>query len=83
MPCVFWLDRDAMAARRVTVTDIVNRLREENVELPAGEVESTDREFSVRMARAYLAPEDFKTFVIRQGDDGYLVRLGCPGRTRR
>ena len=71
-----WLDRDAMAARRVTVTDIVNRLREENVELPAGEVESTDREFSVRMARAYLAPEDFKNLVIRQGDDGYLVRLG-------
>lgn len=71
-----WLDRDAMAARQVTVTDIVSRLREENVELPAGEVESTDREFSVRMARAYLSPEDFKNLVIRQGDDGYLVRLG-------
>lgn len=71
-----WLDRDAMAARQITVTDIVSRLREENVELPAGEVESTDREFSVRMARAYLSPDDFKNLVIRQGGDGYLVRLG-------
>ena len=29
-----WLDRDAMAARQITVTDIVSRLREENIELP-------------------------------------------------
>ena len=71
-----WLDRDAMAARQITVTDIVNRLREENIELPAGEVESTEREFSVRMARAYLSEEDFRNLVIRQGEDGYLVRLG-------
>lgn len=71
-----WLDRDAMAAREITVTDIVSRLREENIELPAGEVESTEREFSVRMARAYLSEEDFKNLVIRRGDDGYLVRLG-------
>ncbi|RUO76595.1 multidrug transporter AcrB [Idiomarina tyrosinivorans] len=71
-----WLDRDAMAARKVTVTDIVQRLREENIELPAGEVESSDREFSVRMARAYLSPKDFRNLVIRQGADGYLVRLG-------
>ncbi|TDP37546.1 multidrug efflux pump [Idiomarina aquatica] len=71
-----WLDRDAMAARDVTVTDIVSRLREENIELPAGQVESTEREFSVRMARAYLSEEDFKNLVVRRGDDGYLVRLG-------
>ena len=71
-----WLDRDAMAARQITVTDIVSRLREENIELPAGEVESTEREFSVRMARAYLSEDDFRNLVIRQGDDGYLVRLG-------
>ncbi|EKE84533.1 efflux RND transporter permease subunit [Idiomarina xiamenensis] len=71
-----WLDRDAMAAREITVTDVENRLREENVELPAGEVESVDREFSVRVARAYLDTSDFRNMVIKQGDDGYLVRLG-------
>ena len=71
-----WLDRDAMAARNITVTDIENVLRRENVELPAGEVKSTDREFSVRIARAYKTPEQYKSLVVGKGDDGYLIRLG-------
>ena len=77
-----WLDRDAMAARNITVTDIENRLRAENVELPAGEVESIDREFSVRVARSYLSAEDFKRLVIRRGDAGQLVRLGEVARVQ-
>lgn len=71
-----WLDRDAMAARGITVTDIEQRLRAENVELPAGEVESVDREFSVRVARTYLTPEQFKLLSISRGDNGQLIRLG-------
>ncbi|NVK25657.1 MAG: efflux RND transporter permease subunit [Gammaproteobacteria bacterium] len=71
-----WLDRDAMAARNITVADIENTLRRENVELPAGEVKSTDREFSVRIARAYRTPEQYKSLVVGKGDDGYLIRLG-------
>ncbi len=77
-----WLDRDAMAARNITVTDIESRLRAENVELPAGEVESIDREFSVRVARSYLSEEDFKRLVIRRGDGGQLVRLGEVARVQ-
>lgn len=77
-----WLDRDAMAARNITVTDIENRLRSENVELPAGEVESIDREFSVRVARSYLSEEDFKRLVIRRGEGGQLVRLGEVARVQ-
>lgn len=71
-----WLDRGAMAARDVTVTDIENRLRAENVELPAGSLESLDREFDVRVSRSYLSPSDFENLTIRSGDSGYLVRLG-------
>lgn len=71
-----WLDRDAMAARNVTVTDIENTLRKENVELPAGEVKSTDRTFNVRIERSYKTPEQYKTLVVGRGDDGYLIRLG-------
>lgn len=72
----FWLDRDAMAARNITVTDIEQRLRLENIELPAGEVESLDREFSVRVARSYMTPDDFARLVISRGDSGQFVRLG-------
>ena len=38
-----WLDRLSLAARNLTVTDIENALRRENVELPAGRLESADR----------------------------------------
>jgi len=71
-----WLDRDAMAARGITVTDIESVIRSENVELPAGEVESLTRDLEVRVARTFLTPEDFAKLAIKQGDDGYLVKLG-------
>lgn len=71
-----WLDRQAMAARGITVSDIESRLRAENVELPAGEIESRDREFSVRVTRSYLTATDFANLSISNGDDGYIVRLG-------
>mgnify|MGYP005990015161 CR=1 FL=1 len=71
-----WLDRDAMAARNITVADIENTLRRENVELPAGEVKSTDREFSVRIERAYKTPQQYQSLVVGKGEDGYLIRLG-------
>ena len=71
-----WLNREAMAARGVTASDIEQVLRAENVELPAGEIESKDRDFSVRTARSYLSPDDFRDLVIARGDSGYLVRLG-------
>jgi multidrug efflux pump len=75
-----WLDRKALAARGLTVADVENALRAENVELPAGSVESRTRQFSVRVERAFSAPEQFARLVIAQGEDGYLVRLGDVAR---
>ncbi|TMP32396.1 multidrug transporter AcrB [Pseudoalteromonas rubra] len=71
-----WLDRRAMAARDITASDIERVLRNENVELPAGEIESIDRDFAVRIARSYKTQEDFNNLVIKRGAQGYLVRLG-------
>ncbi|MDX2142647.1 MAG: efflux RND transporter permease subunit [Rhodospirillaceae bacterium] len=70
-----WLDRRAMAARSVTVTDIENALRRENVELGAGLLESENRDFTLRTARSYQTPEDFAQLVIARGPNNYLVRL--------
>ncbi len=69
------LNRKAMAARGVTVNDIEQTLRAENVELPAGKVESIDRDFSIRVERGYLTENDFATMVIAR-DDKSLVYLG-------
>jgi multidrug efflux pump len=71
-----WLKRKELAARGLTVNDVENALKEENVELPAGRLESTQREFTLRVKRSYTKPEDFLNLVITRGDDGYPVRLG-------
>jgi multidrug efflux pump len=70
-----WLDRGEMSARGITVSDIENALRAENVELPAGSIESQDRQFSVRVERMFNNSRDFEDLVITRGSDGYLVRL--------
>ncbi|MDH7453312.1 efflux RND transporter permease subunit [Luteimonas composti] len=71
-----WLDRDAMAARGITATDVENALRSENVELPAGRIESESRDFTLRVERGYRQPEQFAQIPLRKGEDGYVVRLG-------
>ena len=71
-----WLNREAMAARAVTVGDIEAALRSENVELPAGRVDSDDRYFTVRTQKEYQSEQDFRSLVIRKEADGHLVRLG-------
>jgi multidrug efflux pump len=71
-----WLDRDALAARGLTADDVESALRSENVELPAGRLESQDRDFTLRVERSYRKPEDFAQIPLGKGKDGYVVRLG-------
>lgn len=71
-----WIKREALAARNLTVADVERALRTQNVELPAGTIQSLDRMFTVRVKRKFLNEDDFKKLVIAKGDDGYLVRLG-------
>ncbi|MBP7615340.1 MAG: efflux RND transporter permease subunit [Steroidobacteraceae bacterium] len=71
-----WLDRDALAARRLTVTDVEDALRRENVELPAGRIESREREFTLRTDTNLTEEADFRELAIGKGADGYVVRLG-------
>ncbi len=71
-----WLDRESLAARGLTVADIETALRAENVELPAGRLESTTREFTLRTETGFVAESDFRQLVIGRGPDGQVVRLG-------
>lgn len=71
-----WLDRDAMTARGVTATEVESALRAENVELPAGRIESATRDFTLRVERGYREPEQFAQIPVRRGDDGYVIRMG-------
>jgi multidrug efflux pump len=71
-----WLDRMALAARGLTVADVETALRAENVELPAGRLESNTRNLTIRVERGYNLAEDFRKLVLKEGADGHLVRLG-------
>lgn len=70
------LNRASMAARDITVQDIERTLRDENVELPAGRIESIDRDFSIRVERSYLTEQDFANMVINHSESKSVVRLG-------
>lgn len=70
-----WLDRQKLSARQLSVSDVLDALRRENLELPAGRLESAQLEFPVRVKRGYRSVEDFRGLVIQRGTDGHLVRL--------
>lgn len=70
-----WLDREALAARGLTALDVEEALRRENVDPPAGTVQSLDRQFTVRLNRQYQTTQDFERLVIARGENGYQVRL--------
>lgn len=71
-----WLDRNLMASRGITANDVEKALRAENVELPAGSIESKNRQFTVRVQRAFRTESDFSNLVLLRTGSGYLVRLG-------
>lgn len=70
-----WLDRQLMAARQVTVADVEQALRANNIELPSGTIESTNRDFTVRTDSRLSTVQAFRELVIRKQDD-YLLRMG-------
>ena len=59
-----WLDAAALAARGLTVTDVEAALTAQNVELPAGQLESGQKDYTVRVARTYARAEDFRQLPI-------------------
>ncbi len=85
-----WVDPNALAARGLTVDDVDQALRRQNIELPAGWVEGATRDYSLRVERAFQSPEEFARLPIIVRGDGPVVRLGdiarveiAPEETRR
>ncbi len=69
-----WLDAARLAAYRLTVQDVEDALRKQNVEIPAGRIESKQREFTVLSETDLKTPEEFADIILSvQG--GYPVRI--------
>ena len=74
-----WLDPDKLAAYRLTVQDVEDALRRSNLEVPAGRIESAQREFNVTAATDLRRPAEFRQVVIRTVN-GMPVRIGDVAR---
>jgi multidrug efflux pump len=74
-----WLDRERLAAYRLTPQDVEDALRRQNIEVPAGRIESTQREFTVLSESDLRTPAAFNRLIIREAG-GYAVRLSDVGR---
>ncbi len=74
-----WLDTDKLAAYKLTTQDVEDALRRSNLEVPAGRIESRQREFNVTTATDLQSPREFAQVVIRTVN-GQPVRIGDVAR---
>jgi multidrug efflux pump len=77
-----WLDPDRLAAYRLTVQDVEEALRRSNLEVPAGRIESAQREFNVTAATDLATVEQFRAVTLRHVN-GLPVRIGDVARVEQ
>jgi multidrug efflux pump len=78
-----WLRPERLAGFGLTPADVETALRTQNVELPAGRLESSQQNVTLRVDRPFATPEQFRALVVGRGADGYLVRLGDIARVEQ
>jgi multidrug efflux pump len=69
-----WLDRQAIAARSLTVDDVEQAIRRQNVEVPGGRIESRARELTVKTDSRLSTPAEFASIIVATRG-GYQIRL--------
>src|SRR5918912_3310017 len=81
-----WLDPDRMAARKITANDVVNALRQQNVQVAAGSLGQAPApagqmyQLSVRAVGRLREASEFENIILKAGADGSLVRVKDIGR---
>ena len=76
-----WVDPVRLAAYGLTVQDVETALRAQNVEIPAGRIESSDREFTVLAETDLRSQTAFEDIVLRE-TGGYPVRISDVGHVK-
>jgi HAE1 family hydrophobic/amphiphilic exporter-1 len=81
-----WVDPERLAARSLTAGDVVNALREQNVQVAAGSIGQAPApsgqmyQLSVRALGRLTEPTEFENIILKSGRDGSLVRVADVGR---
>lgn len=74
-----WIDRDRLAGYGLTVQDVEDALRAQNADIPAGRIESSEREFTVLSRTSLSTPAEFENIVLKNAG-GLQVKLGDVAR---
>jgi hydrophobe/amphiphile efflux-1 (HAE1) family protein len=82
-----WLDPDQMAARNMTAGDVVNAVRDQNIQVAAGIVGgppltkgSSAFQYTLNAQGRLTDPSEFGDIVVKVGSDGRITRLNDIGR---
>jgi len=70
-----WLDPLALAARDLTTQEVEQALRNENVEFPAGRIESKDIDLTIKLNKAYQDLNSYKKLPLKRAKDGSIITL--------
>ena len=69
-----WLDPTKMSAQDVTVLDVRDALRKENIDLPSGTVESFQRSLAIETRGQMKTPDEYNNLVVKRRGEA-LIRL--------
>lgn len=81
-----WLDPDKLASRGLTANDVLNAVREQNVQVSAGQLgaepspKNTDRLLSISVRGRLRSEQEFENIVLKNGAAGQVVRLADVAR---
>lgn len=76
-----WLNPEKVAARNLTASDVVNAIREQNIQVAAGVVgqqptqENTDFQYTVTTTGRLMEAEEFADIIIKAGKNGQVTQL--------
>jgi hydrophobe/amphiphile efflux-1 (HAE1) family protein len=76
-----WLDPEKLAVRDLTANDVVTAIREQNVDVAAGQLgappsKGTQFQIALNAAGRLTTDEQFRNIIVKTGPNGELVRLG-------
>ena len=74
-----WVDSDRLAAYGLTITDVERALRQQNVDIPGGRIESSSREFTVRVQGNMAEVSEFENLILAARGN-YQVKFSDVGR---
>jgi len=81
-----WLDPNRLASRSMTSDDVVNAIREQNVQVSAGQLgaepspNKPDFLTSINVRGRLTTPEEFGNIVLKSGQNGQIVHLSDVAR---